>query len=144
MTTMISVVRPEFRAATVQSLPAAPSRIAVAWRDLADGAAKSWMWTALAFQDIRLRYRGSVLGPFWLTISTLVMAAAMGLVYSRLFDMNIRTYLPYLITGLVVSWLKRAYGGGRCTWRGLEHFKAYVWSAVVAHNLVLFARLKRA
>jgi ABC-type polysaccharide/polyol phosphate export permease len=102
MTTMISVVRPEFRAATVQSLPAAPSRIAVAWRDLADGAAKSWMWTALAFQDIRLRYRGSVLGPFWLTISTLVMAAAMGLVYSRLFDMNIRTYLPYLITGLVV------------------------------------------
>ena len=44
----------------------------------------------------------------------------------------------------VVSWLKRAYGGGRCTWRGLEHFKAYVWSAVVAHNLVLFARLKRA
>ena len=102
MTTMISVVRPEFRAATVQSLPAAPSRIAIAWRDLADGAAKSWMWTALAFQDIRLRYRGSVLGPFWLTISTLVMASAMGLIYSRLFDMNIRTYLPYLITGLVV------------------------------------------
>ena len=44
----------------------------------------------------------------------------------------------------VVSWFKRTYGGGRCTWRGLEHFKAYVWSAVVAHNLVLFARLKPA
>jgi transposase, IS5 family len=42
-----------------------------------------------------------------------------------------------------ISCLKRAYGGGRCTWRGLDHFKAYVWSAVVAHNLVLFARLKR-
>jgi IS5 family transposase len=25
---------------------------------------------------------------------------------------------------------------------GLDHFKAYIWSAVVAHNLVLFARLK--
>jgi IS5 family transposase len=37
---------------------------------------------------------------------------------------------------------KRAYGAARCTWRGLEHFKAYIWSAVVAHNLVLFARLK--
>jgi len=35
-----------------------------------------------------------------------------------------------------------AYGGGRCAWRGLDHFKAYVWSAVVAHNLVLFTRLK--
>jgi transposase, IS5 family len=42
-----------------------------------------------------------------------------------------------------ISCLKRAYGGGRCIWRGLDHFKAYVWSAVVAHNLVLFARLKR-
>ncbi len=44
----------------------------------------------------------------------------------------------------VISCFKRAYGAARCTWRGLEHFKAYVWSAVVAHNLVLFARLKRA
>jgi IS5 family transposase len=41
-----------------------------------------------------------------------------------------------------ISCFKRAYGGGRCTWRGLDHFKAYVWSAAVAHNLVLFARLK--
>jgi transposase, IS5 family len=41
-----------------------------------------------------------------------------------------------------ISCFERAYGGGRCTWRGLDHFKAYVWSAVVAHNLVLFARLK--
>jgi transposase, IS5 family len=44
----------------------------------------------------------------------------------------------------VVAWFKRGYGGGRCTWRGLQHFKAYLWSAVVAHNLVLFARRKRA
>jgi transposase, IS5 family len=41
-----------------------------------------------------------------------------------------------------ISCFKRAYGGGRCTWRGLDRFKAYVWSAAVAHNLVLFARLK--
>ena len=41
-----------------------------------------------------------------------------------------------------ISCFKRAYGAARCTWRGLEHFKAYIWSAVVAHNLVLFARLK--
>ena len=41
-----------------------------------------------------------------------------------------------------ISCLKRAYGGGGCTWRGLDHFKAYLWSAVVAHNLVRFARLK--
>lgn len=41
-----------------------------------------------------------------------------------------------------ISCLKRAYGLARCTWRGLDHFKTYVWSSVVAYNLVLFARLK--
>ena len=40
-----------------------------------------------------------------------------------------------------ISCLKRAYGLGRCTWKGLAHFKAYVWSCVVAHNLALFGRL---
>jgi IS5 family transposase len=43
-----------------------------------------------------------------------------------------------------ISCLKRAYGLGRCTWRGLDHFKAYVWSSVVAYNLALFARLRPA
>ena len=41
-----------------------------------------------------------------------------------------------------ISCLKRAYGLARCTWRGLDHFKAYVWSSVVAYNLALLARLQ--
>ncbi len=41
-----------------------------------------------------------------------------------------------------ISCLKRAYGLARCTWRGLHHFKSYVWSSVVAYNLVLLTRLK--
>ncbi|WP_353824235.1 transposase [Mesorhizobium sp.] len=40
-----------------------------------------------------------------------------------------------------ISCLKRACGLARCTWRGLNHFKAYVWSSVVAYNLALFTRL---
>jgi IS5 family transposase len=41
-----------------------------------------------------------------------------------------------------ISCLKRAYGLSRCTWRGLDHFRAYVWSSVVAYNLTLLIRLK--
>jgi transposase, IS5 family len=41
-----------------------------------------------------------------------------------------------------ISCLKRAYGLARCTWRGLDHFRAYVWSSVVAYNLALLARLQ--
>ena len=43
-----------------------------------------------------------------------------------------------------ISCLKRAYGLARCTWRGLAHFKAYVWSSVAAYNLALYARLRPA
>ena len=43
-----------------------------------------------------------------------------------------------------ISCLKRAYGLARGTWRGLEHFKAYVWSSVVAYNLALLTRLTAA
>lgn len=41
-----------------------------------------------------------------------------------------------------ISCLKRAYGLARCTWRGLDHFKSYVWSSIVANNLAIYARLK--
>ena len=42
-----------------------------------------------------------------------------------------------------ISMLKRVFGLDRCTWRGLEHFKSYVMSAVLAYNFKLFARLSR-
>jgi IS5 family transposase len=41
-----------------------------------------------------------------------------------------------------ISCLKCDYGQGRCTWKGLEHFTAYVWSSAVTHNLALFGRLQ--
>jgi ABC-type polysaccharide/polyol phosphate export permease len=93
--------------------PAPASNAALAWHDLAEGFAKVWMWWALALQDIRLRYRGSVLGPFWLTISTLVMVIAMGVIYSQLFRMEIHTYLPFLTLGLITwQWLSATIGEG--------------------------------
>jgi transposase, IS5 family len=41
-----------------------------------------------------------------------------------------------------ISCLKRAYGLALCTWRGLDRFRAYVWSSVVAYNIALFVRLR--
>jgi lipopolysaccharide transport system permease protein len=46
----------------------------------------------LSFLDIRLRYRGSMLGPFWLTLSTGVMIGALGFLYAGLFHTDIHTY----------------------------------------------------
>ncbi len=57
---------------------------------------------ALSVFDIKLRYRGSVLGPFWLTLSTAVMVASLGFLYSKLFATDIKTYLPFLSLSLVL------------------------------------------
>jgi ABC-type polysaccharide/polyol phosphate export permease len=77
-------------------------RIAAAAADLRDGLSRSWLWTALAHQDLRLRYRGSLLGPFWQTVTTAVMVGAMGLIYARLFRTPLDSYLPMLTVGLIV------------------------------------------
>jgi len=73
-----------------------------AWRDLCEGLGQ-WrlVWT-LAWLDIRLRYRGSMLGPFWLTISTGAMVAAMGVLYAVLFRLELRDYIPFLALSLVL------------------------------------------
>ena len=39
-----------------------------------------------------------------------------------------------------ISTLKRAFKMDRCTWRGLEGFKSYVWASVVSFNLIALAR----
>jgi ABC-type polysaccharide/polyol phosphate export permease len=79
-----------------------PSQFEGALADLAGGFSRSWMWSAMAMQDIRLRYRGSVLGPFWLTLSTSILLAAMGLLYARLFGTEASRYVPFLTIGLVL------------------------------------------
>jgi IS5 family transposase len=39
-----------------------------------------------------------------------------------------------------ISFLKRAFGLTRCTWRSLPSFKTYVWSSIVSMNLLVIAR----
>lgn len=74
----------------------------LAGRDLRDSVALARLCWTLALLDIRLRYRGSVLGPFWLTLSTGLMVAAMGVIYSTLFRMGLHEYLPFLTVSLVL------------------------------------------
>ena len=87
---------------TAADWPAPTSRRTLAAHDLYDGLVMRWMWIALAMQDIKLRYRGSTLGPFWLTISTLIMVVAMGVIYAHLLSTSIGEYIPYLTIGLVL------------------------------------------
>lgn len=89
------------RRTTVHSNGAPRLRRAV--DDLIDGCRHWPMWHAMARQDILIRYRGSMLGPFWLTLSMAVMVLSLGLLYSHLLKVEIATYIPYLCLGLL-SW----------------------------------------
>jgi ABC-type polysaccharide/polyol phosphate export permease len=85
----------------IAELPEPPSRAALAATDLLEGIRKSWLWTTLAQQDVKLRYRGSILGPFWQTLTTGVMIGGMGLIYAELFHTELHDYLPMLTVGLI-------------------------------------------
>ncbi len=83
-----------------------------AWGDLADGWKARTLWGTMAYQDIRQRYRRSMLGPFWITISMGVMVTALGILYGSIFRQELGTYLPYLASGFVVWGLMAGLIGG--------------------------------
>jgi lipopolysaccharide transport system permease protein len=73
----------------------------LAWEDIKEGMAKWHIWLLLAYQDIKLRYRRSVLGPFWVTISMAISVYSMGFLYAHLFHSEIRQYYPFLAAGML-------------------------------------------
>jgi lipopolysaccharide transport system permease protein len=79
-----------------------PQRGGRAMADLATGFASWRLAWALARLDLRNRYRGSVIGPFWVTLSTAVMVVGLGLLYSQLLRQDITLYLPHLAVSLIV------------------------------------------
>jgi ABC-type polysaccharide/polyol phosphate export permease len=60
------------------------------------------VWGIMGWDDIRQRYRRSVLGPFWITLSTGIFILLLGIIYSRLFHMELEHYMPYLTVGYIV------------------------------------------
>ena len=84
------------------SPPPAVSQIAAALVDLIKGACSFHLWGLLGWQDIRRRYRRSIIGPFWLTISMGVLVAVLGTLYGALLKVEIADYVPFLALGFIV------------------------------------------
>ena len=72
-----------------------------AWTDIRQGIAGFRLWQSLARQDIRLKYRRSTLGPFWITLSMAVTVSAMGPLYGALFSTDLAEFVPHLALGLI-------------------------------------------
>lgn len=76
-------------------------KFSLAARDFWEGLLNVHVWPMLGWLEIRQRYRRSMIGPFWLTISYGAMIAGMGPLYGRLLQQDISAYLPYLAIGFV-------------------------------------------
>ncbi len=70
--------------------------------DFATAVARPRLWWALAVHDIAARYRGSIIGPFWITGTTAVFVIAVGTVYAQLFNVKPETQIPWLGVGIVL------------------------------------------
>jgi lipopolysaccharide transport system permease protein len=93
--------------------PAARNRQAI--RDIVEGLRLWPLAWSLGWLDIRLRYRGSALGPFWLTLSSAIMVGSLGVLYSALFHIDVHEYLPFLALSQVLwSFLSTVVNEG-CT-----------------------------
>ncbi|MGQ0574485.1 MAG: ABC transporter permease, partial [Pseudonocardia sp.] len=144
------------RSATAEARSPGSRSWARAFGDLRAGWSQRPLWGYLGWQDIKQRYRRSVLGPLWISISMGVIATAMGILYGVLFGQPIATFLPYVATGLLIWNFVQG-----CILEGSEvfianeglirflpaplslHIYRLVWrqSLFFAHNLVIWAVL---
>jgi ABC-2 type transport system permease protein len=135
-------------------MPSSSRTFGRAIADIRGGWHERELWSHLGWQDIKQRYRRSVLGPLWITISQGVLALGLGLLYSQLFKLYLPTFLPFIVTGFIV-W---GFISG-CLTEGMETFVANeglirhlpapltvyalrtVWrqTLILAHNLIIYA-----
>ncbi len=66
-----------------------------------EGTRRTDIWWTLAWYDIVLRYRRSMLGPLWLTLSMGAMVGAMGPLYAALFGTELSKFFPHLALGII-------------------------------------------
>lgn len=79
-----------------------PTQFSAALEDIVS-ACRDWrMWSQLAYQEIRMRYRRTALGPFWITLNMGLTVVLVGVVFGRLFNSNPSEYMTNMVTGVVL------------------------------------------
>jgi lipopolysaccharide transport system permease protein len=142
------------------SLPAAPHAqpeglqpTDTAWGDWWAGTRHVDLWGTLAWYDIVLRYRRSLLGPWWITLSMGAMLLGMGPLYAALFGVPLARFYPHLALGIIFwNFLSTSINDGCQVFiaaapylkQGAVPRSVFVWRSLarqlffLAHHLVLY------
>ena len=121
--------------------------------DLRQGLSMWRLWGGMGWNDVLQRYRRSLLGPFWLTLSMAVMIGTLGFLYAHLLRTNVADLMPYLCLGLLVwGFLSSLLNESGMVFVGSEayirqmrlpftlHVCRYVWRNLIifGHNAVVY------
>jgi ABC-type polysaccharide/polyol phosphate export permease len=75
----------------------------VALSDVIAGIRAADIWGRLGWREIKRRYRRTVFGPFWSTLSLAIFVVTLGVVWANLWHQDVKAYLPFLTSGML-SW----------------------------------------
>jgi lipopolysaccharide transport system permease protein len=97
-------------------------RTAIALEDIWLGFRRIHVPLALGWEDLRGRYRRTVLGPLWIALGTGLTILGLGVVWSTIFDMKLGDLFPYLTAG-DIAWqlISSAITEGAVAFTGQAH-----------------------
>ena len=84
-------------------------------QDLVDGLCRVRLWGRLGWLEVKRRYRRTLIGPFWSSLSLGVFVISLGTVGAGLWNQDLKEYLPYLTSGMLVWLMISASVAESCT-----------------------------
>jgi homopolymeric O-antigen transport system permease protein len=130
------------------------AQYSIALADIAGGTLSWRMWGRLGWQETKRRYRRTVIGPFWTTLSLGTFIFTLGILWAQLWKQDPKTYLPFLTSGML-AWALVAtliiegchvFTSGQDIIKSLRfNYTVLTWSVVwrnlivLLHNLIIFA-----
>jgi ABC-type polysaccharide/polyol phosphate export permease len=78
--------------------------VPTASQDIVRGFLQWPLWGRLGWLEVKRRYRRTVIGPFWSSISLAIYVVAVGILGAGLWNQSVKEYLPFLVSGML-AWM---------------------------------------
>lgn len=114
--------------------------------DLWNGLRNYNLWWRLAWLDVKRRYRRTVIGPFWSTVSLAILVTALGAIGMGLWNVSRSDYVPFLAAGMVV-WLMVSsiitescglFSGSTSLFQQMRFDYSVLAYSLVSRNIIVF------
>jgi ABC-type polysaccharide/polyol phosphate export permease len=129
------------------------SKTLVALNDITTALKQHHLVGVLGWQDVRQRYRRSVMGPFWITLGMGIMVGTIAIVFGQIFKTPLHDFLPFLAIGTALwSFMSTVIAEGSIGFINAEaiikqlpiplfvHLLRMLWRnlLILAHNIIIF------